>query len=103
MKHTTNLDIPENASLEFAPEGLYLKVCLPIPKELVKYVGNKNNIFKCKNKKINYYRNKKLIDNPTKKRIEFIYKELLKQLQINIRTKKVAELSNQINNLKCLR
>lgn len=100
MKHTTNLDIPENASLEFAPEGLYLNVCLPIPKEVVKFIGNNTNKFKCKNKKVNYYKIRELIDNPSKKRIEYIYKKLLTKLQINIRERKVLVLEDQISSLK---
>lgn len=99
MKLNTNLELPENASLEFTSKGLYLKVCLPIPKEVVKYIGNENNKFKCKNKKVNYYKIRELVDNPSKKRIEYIYKQLVTKLQINIRERKILVIEEQISNL----
>jgi hypothetical protein len=91
-----NLNLPDNYFLEFNSEGCFMKVALAIPKELVKLIGNPNNVFLSNKNNTYYYQLKKQITNVNKKTIEDTYSYLLNNLQTNIREKKIQQLEKEI-------
>ena len=95
----SNLELPDNVTLNFDANGVSVVVSLNIPKELVPFMPKENMH---KGKEFNVYSLKMYIPsaNISKKNILEVHSILLLKLMSNIRKYKIEWLKHQVRNLK---
>ena len=97
-KIKTNLFLPENVKLDFQDNGeIHVYVTLPIPKNVVKHVGNLKNYFITKDRA--YYTLYSKAKSASKVNIENAWKTALNKAMVNIRNYKILELENETRTL----